>query len=62
MAQYARYRRDIVAVCLTCRSGGLGAQAYIERTEGAKTFAVGPLADEGGVTVEAEGVFIHPKQ
>ena len=40
----------------------LRAQAHIERTEGAKTFAVGHLADEDGVTVEAEGVFIHPKQ
>jgi len=27
-----------------------------------KTFSVGQLADEDGVTVEAEGVFIHPKQ
>jgi acyl-coenzyme A thioesterase PaaI-like protein len=40
----------------------LRAQAHIERTEGAKTFAVGHLADEDGVTVEAEGIFIHPKQ
>jgi acyl-coenzyme A thioesterase PaaI-like protein len=40
----------------------LRAQAHIERTEGVKTFAVGHLADEDGVTVEAEGVFIHPKQ
>ena len=40
----------------------LRAQAHIERTEGVKTFAVGHLADEHGVTVEAEGVFIHPKQ
>jgi acyl-coenzyme A thioesterase PaaI-like protein len=40
----------------------LRAQAHVERTEGAKTFAVGHLADEDGVTVEAEGVFIHPKQ
>jgi acyl-coenzyme A thioesterase PaaI-like protein len=39
----------------------LRAQAYVERAEGVKTFAVGHLADEGGVTVEAEGVFIHPK-
>jgi acyl-coenzyme A thioesterase PaaI-like protein len=39
----------------------LRAQAHIERTEGVKTFAVGHLADEDGVTVEAEGVFIHPK-
>ena len=40
----------------------LRAQAHIERTEGVKTFAVGHLADEHGITVEAEGVFIHPKQ
>jgi len=40
----------------------LRAQARIERTEGVKTFAVGHLADGDGVTVEAEGVFIHPKQ
>ncbi|MGO9382792.1 MAG: PaaI family thioesterase [Mycobacterium sp.] len=39
----------------------LRAQAHVERTEGVKTFAVGHLADEDGVTVEAEGVFIHPK-
>ena len=31
------------------------------RTEGIKTFAAGHLADEEGVTVEAEGVFIQPK-
>jgi acyl-coenzyme A thioesterase PaaI-like protein len=40
----------------------LRAQAHVERTEGVKTFAIGHLADEAGVTVEAEGVFIHPKQ
>jgi acyl-coenzyme A thioesterase PaaI-like protein len=40
----------------------LRAQAHVERTEGAKTFAVGHLADEHGITVEAQGVFIHPKQ
>jgi Thioesterase superfamily len=37
----------------------LRAQAWVERTEGVKTFSVGHLADEEGVTVEAEGVFIH---
>ncbi len=40
----------------------LRAQAHVVRTEGVKTFAVGHLADEHGITVEAEGVFIHPKQ
>jgi hypothetical protein len=37
----------------------LRAQAWVERTEGVKTFSVGQLADDEGVTVEAEGVFIH---
>jgi Thioesterase superfamily len=48
-----RYRRR------TALGRQLRAQAHIERTEGVKTFAVGHLADEEGVTVEAEGVFIH---
>jgi acyl-coenzyme A thioesterase PaaI-like protein len=51
-----RYRRR------TQLGRALRAQAHVERTEGVKTFAVGHLADEEGVTVEAEGVFIHPKQ
>jgi acyl-coenzyme A thioesterase PaaI-like protein len=51
-----RYRRR------TALGRPLRAQAHVERTEGVKTFAVGHLADEDGVTVEAEGVFIHPKQ
>lgn len=42
--------------------GELRAQARIDRVEGVKTFAVGHLADEHGVTVEAEGVFIHPRE
>jgi acyl-coenzyme A thioesterase PaaI-like protein len=42
--------------------GELSAQAHVDRVEGAKTFAVGRLADEQGVTVEAEGVFIHPRE
>jgi acyl-coenzyme A thioesterase PaaI-like protein len=42
--------------------GGLRAEAHIDRVEGAKTFAVGHLADARGVTVEADGVFIHPRQ
>jgi acyl-coenzyme A thioesterase PaaI-like protein len=41
--------------------GALRVEARIVRTEGVKTFAVGHLADAGGVTVEAEGVFITPK-
>lgn len=43
------------------RLGALHAEAAIERIEGVKTFAVGHLADEEGVTVEAEGIFIVPK-
>lgn len=41
--------------------GPLRAEARVERVEGAKTFAVGELSDAHGVTVQAEGVFIHPK-
>jgi acyl-coenzyme A thioesterase PaaI-like protein len=39
----------------------LRAQAHVERVDGAKTFATGLIADEDGPTVEAEGIFIHPK-
>lgn len=42
--------------------GALRAQARVDRVEGVKTFAVGHIADEQGITVEAEGVFIHPRQ
>jgi acyl-coenzyme A thioesterase PaaI-like protein len=45
----------------TTRLGNLHAEARIDRTEGVKTYAVGHLADEDGVTVEAEGVFIQPR-
>ena len=45
----------------TTRLGQLHSEARIDRTEGVKTFAVGHLADEEGITVEAEGVFITPK-
>lgn len=41
--------------------GPLHAEAWVERGEGVKTFAVGFVADADGVTVEAEGVFIVPK-
>ncbi|MEO3756869.1 PaaI family thioesterase [Mycobacterium sp. B14F4] len=37
----------------------LRAQARIERVEGAKTFAAGHISDDEGVTVQAEGIFIH---
>ncbi|KKW65201.1 PaaI family thioesterase [Mycolicibacterium elephantis] len=40
--------------------GPLRAEAFIERTEGAKTYARGYLSDADGATVEAEGVFIVP--
>jgi len=42
------------------RLGALHAEATIDRTEGVKTFAVGHLTDDEGVTVEAEGVFVVP--
>ena len=41
--------------------GDLHGEAHIDRVEGIKTFVVGHLADAGGVTVEAEGVFILPR-
>lgn len=41
--------------------GPLRAEASIDRVEGVKTFAVGNIADAKGITVWAEGVFIHPK-
>jgi acyl-coenzyme A thioesterase PaaI-like protein len=40
--------------------GPLRAEAFVERTEGVKTYARGFLRDNDGVTVEAEGVFITP--
>jgi acyl-coenzyme A thioesterase PaaI-like protein len=40
--------------------GPLRAEAFIERTEGVKTFARGYLSDAEGTTVEAEGIFIRP--
>lgn len=40
--------------------GPLHAEASIERTEGAKTYARGFIRDAQGPTVEAEGVFITP--
>ncbi|MDF2826918.1 MAG: uncharacterized protein K0R01_201 [Mycobacterium sp.] len=41
--------------------GPLRARAWVQRVEGAKTFAMGEIADAQGVTVRAEGIFIHPK-
>ena len=42
--------------------GPLRAEAQVERVEGVKTFARGYIADDQGITVQAEGVFIHPRQ
>ncbi|HVQ98762.1 MAG TPA: PaaI family thioesterase [Mycobacterium sp.] len=43
------------------RLGRLHVEAKTTRVDGVKTFAAGHLADEQGVTVEAEGVFILPR-
>jgi acyl-coenzyme A thioesterase PaaI-like protein len=43
------------------RLGHLHAEATTTRIDGVKTFATGHLADDEGVTVEAEGVFIQPR-
>jgi acyl-coenzyme A thioesterase PaaI-like protein len=43
------------------RLGRLHAEARITRTDGVKTFTAGHLADDEGITVEAEGVFIQPR-
>ena len=40
--------------------GPLRAEAFIERTEGIKTYARGYLGDSDGWSVEADGVFIKP--
>jgi hypothetical protein len=45
----------------TTKLGWLHAEARIDRSEGVKTYVVGHLADEDGITVEAEGVFIKPR-
>jgi len=41
--------------------GKLRAEARIVRTEGFKAYGVAHIADDQGVTIEAEGVFIQPK-
>ncbi|NVN48381.1 PaaI family thioesterase [Mycolicibacterium hippocampi] len=41
--------------------GRVRAEARVTRSEGFKTYAIGHLADDEGVTVEAEGVFIEPR-
>jgi hypothetical protein len=40
--------------------GRLRAEAAVERTEEIKSFVSGRLSDAGGVTAEAEGIFIRP--
>jgi acyl-coenzyme A thioesterase PaaI-like protein len=44
------------------RLGPLRAEARVERIDGTKTYAVGHLHNVDGVTVEAEGVFITPRE
>lgn len=43
------------------RLGRLHAEAMTTRVDGVKTFAAGHLADDEGITVQAEGVFIKPR-
>ncbi len=40
----------------------LRAEAWVDRTEGRKSFVVGFVADEQGRTVEAEGIFVQPRE
>lgn len=40
--------------------GPLRAEAFVERSEGVKTYARGYLIDADGPTVQADGVFIRP--
>jgi hypothetical protein len=42
--------------------GPLRAEARVDRVEGVKTFASGHIADAQGITVQAEGVFFHPRE
>jgi acyl-coenzyme A thioesterase PaaI-like protein len=39
----------------------LRSEAWVENREGVKTFAAGQISDAAGVTVSAEGIFIHPR-
>jgi len=40
----------------------LRAEAHVDRIDGVKTFVVGHLADDEGITVKAEGIFIHGRE
>ena len=42
--------------------GPLRAEARVDRVEGVKTFASGHIAEAHGITVQAEGVFLHPRE
>jgi hypothetical protein len=42
--------------------GPLHAEARVDRVEGVKTFASGHIADAHGITVRADGVFVHPRK
>ncbi|KAA0102770.1 PaaI family thioesterase [Mycolicibacterium sp. P1-5] len=46
---------------LGTRLGPLHIEAHVDRVAGAKIYAVGHIATSDGVTVRAEGVFIHPR-
>jgi acyl-coenzyme A thioesterase PaaI-like protein len=48
------HRRTQLNVALRC-------EAWVENREGVKTFAAGQISDAAGVTVSAEGIFIHPR-
>ena len=41
--------------------GALHVEALRTRADGVKTYCTGTIADAGGITVEAEGVFITPR-
>lgn len=41
--------------------GPLRVEAHVDRIEGVKTFATGHIADAQGITAQAEGVFLHPR-
>ncbi|WP_445165514.1 PaaI family thioesterase [Mycolicibacterium sp. Dal123E01] len=45
---------------LGTRLGPVQLQAHIDRVEGVKTYAVGHVSTSDGITVRAQGVFIHP--
>ena len=42
--------------------GPLRAEARVDRVDRAKTFASGHVTDAEGITVEADGVFLHPRE